>query len=182
MIFTRIYKRIQLILKIKKFAKHGSNIYFSPWNSQFTYQNIELGNHISIGEYADFIATRSKIIVGDHVVFAPKVSMRGGDHRVDMVGRFIDTVEDHEKLPENDLDIIIEGDNWIGMNVTILKGVTIGRGTIVGAGSVVTKNLPSYSICAGVPCRFIKKRFTDAEIMEHEKILYGKITEKQDNV
>ena len=158
MIITRIYRRILSFLKIRQFAKYGSNIFFCPWNSQFTYRNIELGNHISIGAHADFIATRSKIIIGDHVVFAPKVSMRGGDHRVDIVGRFIDTIKDSEKSPENDLDIIIEGDNWIGMNVTILKGVTIGRGTIVGAGSVVTKNLPSYSICAGVPCRFIKKK------------------------
>lgn len=178
MIISRIFHYIQRILKIKKFIKHGSNIFFCPWNSKFTYQNIELGNHISIGEYADFIATRSKIKIGDHVVFAPKVSMRGGDHRIDIVGRFVDTVKDNEKLPENDLDIIIEGDNWIGMNVTILKGVTIGRGTIVGAGSVVTKNLPPYSICAGVPCRFIKRRFTEKQIQEHEIILYGKTITK----
>ena len=178
MFFDRIYKRLLRIVKVKKFAKYGSNISFYPWNSKFTYQNVELGNHISIGEYADFISTRSKIKIGDHVVFAPKVSMRGGDHRVDIVGRFIDTVKDHEKLPENDLDIIIEGDNWIGMNVTILKGVTIGRGTVIGAGSVVTKSLPPYSICAGVPCRFIKRRFTDEQIQEHEMSLYGAIVTK----
>lgn len=175
MIFTRIYRRLLWYRNIKKFHKHGNMITFNPCNSQFTYENIELGNHISIGEYADFISTRSKIIIGDHVIFAPKVSMRGGDHRIDLIGRYIDTVLDDEKLPENDLDIIIEGDNWIGMNVTILKGVIIGRGSVVGAGSVVTKSLPPYSICAGVPCRVIKRRFSEEQIIEHELKLYGKV-------
>lgn len=175
MIFTRIYRYISRCYYIRKFAKHGKQITFNPLNSQFTYNNIELGNHVSIGEYADFISTRSKIIIGDHVIFAPKVSMRGGDHRIDIVGRYIDTVGDDEKLPENDLDIKLEGDNWIGMNVTILKGVTIGRGSVVGAGSVVTKNLPPYCVCAGVPCRAIKRRFSNEEIVEHELKLYGKV-------
>ena len=109
------------------------------------------------------------------MIFAPKVSIRGGDHRIDIIGRYIDTITDEEKLPENDQDICIEGDNWIGMNVTILKGVTIGRGSVIGAGSVVTKSLPPYSVCAGVPCKVIKRRFTIEQIIEHEKKLYGKV-------
>lgn len=42
-------------------------------------------------------------------------------------------------LPENDKDVIFEGDNWIGMNSTILKEGTVGKGAIIVAGSVVTK-------------------------------------------
>jgi acetyltransferase-like isoleucine patch superfamily enzyme len=38
--------------------------------------------------------------------------------------------------------IVLEGDNWIGANATILKGVTIGEGAVVAAGAVVTKNIP----------------------------------------
>ena len=37
-----------------------------------------------------------------------------------------------------------------------MAGVTIGRGTIVAAGSVVTKDLPSFVLAAGVPARIIK--------------------------
>lgn len=47
---------------------------------------------------------------------------------------------------------------WLGANVVVLKGVTIGDRTIVGAGSVVTKDLPSDVIAAGVPARVIRKR------------------------
>lgn len=42
------------------------------------------------------------------------------------------------------------GDNiWLGVNVTVLKGVTIGEETLVGAGSVVTKSLPAGVVAAG---------------------------------
>lgn len=86
-------------------------------------------------------------------MFGPHVSIRGGDHRSDIVGRYIDEVKDTDKIPQNDKDVIFEGDNWIGMNSTILKGVTIGRGSIVAAGSVVVKSTPPYSIVGGVPAR-----------------------------
>ena len=61
---------------------------------------------------------------------------------------------------EDDYDgtIIIENDVWIGANVIILPNVKIGEGCIVGAGSVVTKDLSKFSIYAGNPCKFLKKR------------------------
>jgi len=43
----------------------------------------------------------------------------------------------------------------IGSNATIICGVTIGEGAIVGAGAVVTKDVPDYSIVAGVPAKVI---------------------------
>ena len=149
----------------------GSNVTFSPIDSVFYYQTMDIGNNVSIGYHADFVATRSKIIIGDHVVFGPHVSIRGGDHRFDIPGRYIDTIKDDEKLPENDADVVFEGDNWIGMNVTILKGVTIGFGSVIAAGSVVSRSIPPYSIAGGVPAKVIRRRFSDEEIAIHEKAL-----------
>lgn len=57
--------------------------------------------------------------------------------------------------------IHIEDDVWIGAGVKVLKGVTIGKGSVIGAGAVVTKDIPPYSIAAGVPCRVIGKRGND---------------------
>ena len=82
-----------------------------------------------------------------------------GDHNFSEPGKFI--CEQQSKLPENDQDIIIESDVWIGCNVTILKGVKIGRGSVVAAGAVVVKSCPPYSIIAGVPAKVIKRRFTE---------------------
>lgn len=172
-ILNRIIRKYAIIKAKKKFAKIGDQVSFSPLDSFFTYENIYVGNNVCIGYNADFVASRSNIIIGDHVIFAPKVSIRGGDHRIDIVGKFLDEVKDEDKLDCNDADVIFEGDNWIGMNVTILKGVTIGRGTIIGAGSIVTKSMPKYSICVGNPCKVIKRRFTEEQIFEHEKKLFA---------
>ena len=46
---------------------------------------------------------------------------------------------------------------WFGARVTICPGVTIGDGAIVGAWAVVTKDVPSRTIVAGVPAKVIKK-------------------------
>ena len=72
---------------------------------------------------------------------------------------------------QNDGQVVIEDDCWIGSNATILKGVRIGRGSVIGAGAIVSKDIPPYSIYTGVPEVKIRRRFTDAQIEQHEKLL-----------
>jgi len=55
--------------------------------------------------------------------------------------------------------VIIGNDVWIGEDVIILSGVKIGDGVVIGAGSVVSKDLEPYTICVGVPCKSVKKRY-----------------------
>jgi acetyltransferase-like isoleucine patch superfamily enzyme len=53
-------------------------------------------------------------------------------------------------------DIILEDKVWIGANAIILPGVKIASGAIVAAGSVVTKDVESGAIVAGVPAKVMK--------------------------
>jgi acetyltransferase-like isoleucine patch superfamily enzyme len=53
--------------------------------------------------------------------------------------------------------IVIGNHVWIGTNVTVLKGVTIGDGAIIAAGSLVNKDVPAYSLAAGVPAKVVKE-------------------------
>ncbi|NES84010.1 MAG: acyltransferase, partial [Moorea sp. SIO2B7] len=46
----------------------------------------------------------------------------------------------------------------LGSGVKVLDGVTIGQGSVIGAGAVVTKDIPPYSVAAGVPAKVISKR------------------------
>ena len=55
-------------------------------------------------------------------------------------------------------DVVIGDRVWIAYRAIILPGVAIGEGAVVGAGSVVTKDVEPYTIVAGNPARFIKKR------------------------
>jgi acetyltransferase-like isoleucine patch superfamily enzyme len=52
--------------------------------------------------------------------------------------------------------IIIGDDVWLGVNVTVMKGVTIGANSLIGAGSIVTKDIPANVIAAGNPCVVIR--------------------------
>lgn len=49
---------------------------------------------------------------------------------------------------------------WIGAHSKILKGVTINNNSVIGTASVVTKDIPSYSVAAGVPAEFIRSGIT----------------------
>ena len=60
---------------------------------------------------------------------------------------------------EEERPVYIGNDVWIGDRVLILPGVHIGDGSIIAAGAVVTKDVPPYSIVAGVPARKIRDRF-----------------------
>jgi acetyltransferase-like isoleucine patch superfamily enzyme len=54
--------------------------------------------------------------------------------------------------------IIVDDDVWIGAGVKVLAGVTLGKGSVIGTGAVVTKDVPEFSIAAGVPAKVISKR------------------------
>lgn len=135
-------------------------------------QMIELGDNVSIGPRAVLYAIYKKIILGDNVLLGPNVTMVNGDHSIRKIG--IPLIDNNEKLPDDDADIVIGDECWIGANVTILKGVNIGRGCVVAAGAVVVKDCPCYTIMGGVPAKVIGIRFTLEQAMQHEKALYPK--------
>lgn len=144
-------------IKVNSLAAHGKNVRMLK-NSQVTYENVYCGSNVSIGMDNLFISTRAKIIIGDHVMFAPRVMVITGGHRIDDISRTMDSFRDDEKLPGDDADVEFVGDNWIGAGAIVLKGVTIGKGAVIAAGAVVTKNVPEYTIVAGVPAKVVGTR------------------------
>lgn len=174
-LYTFAYKVADRFLRIcsrGRFAECGRNVAFYPLSSDFIYSHVHVGNDVQIGKRACLMASIAHIYIKDKVRLAPNVTIRGGNHVIDMVGKFIFDIGDSEKRPGDDKDVVIEEDVWIGQNVTILKGVTIGRGAVVAAGSVVTRSLPAYSVSGGVPAKVLKYRFSKEQIVKHESLLY----------
>lgn len=89
------------------------------------------------------------IEIGAGVAIGPDVIIRDTDSH--------EIIDNHHKTT---IPVSIGHNVWIGARVVILKGVNIGDDSIIAAGSVVTKDIPSRSLAAGVPARVIKHNIT----------------------
>lgn len=170
--FEYISDKIQAFFIKRSMGSCGKNVMIKPSTSVFKgIENFHFSDDIRIARYAVIYSTNAKVYIGSKVGIAPYLKIITGNHRTDVIGHFMFD-GNYEKRPQDDQDVIIEGDSWFGINVTILSGVKIGRGSIIAAGSVVTKSMPPYSIIGGTPAKVLKRRFTIDEILEHEAKLY----------
>jgi len=92
------------------------------------------------------IAVYSRIKIGNNVAISENVTFRDSDNHV------VEGSKNPATAP-----ITIEDDVWIGINVTILKGVTVGAGAVIAANSLVNKDVPPRTLVAGVPAKVIKQ-------------------------
>lgn len=170
LLLVRINRRIKMKIMRFAFRKCGKNVFFDP-GSLIKYENVEIGNDVFIGPGANLAASNSKIIFGNKIMLGPNVTIISGNHNTSLIGEYMYDVK--EKRLEDDQDIVIEDDIWIGSRAIILKGVHLCRGCIVAAGSVVTHNAPPYTVIAGIPAKVISLRFSIENILRHEKELYS---------
>ncbi len=112
---------------------------------------LKIGNNVGINHYC-FIGVRGDIIIGDNVIFGPRVNIFSENHNYDD----LNTPIKHQGVTKD--KTTIGNDVWIGANVSIMSGVNVGKGCIIAAGAVVTKDIPEYSIIGGVPAKIIKNR------------------------
>lgn len=113
---------------------------------------VSLGAHSAISNSCYLAGSTAGISVGDFTMIGPNtvvVAFNHGFERTDVPMRLQRNVSE---------SVMIEDDVWIGANCTICAGVRIGKGSIIGAGAVVTKDIPAYSIAAGIPARVVGNR------------------------
>ncbi|MFP3461284.1 hypothetical protein R5O87_10580 [Arthrobacter globiformis] len=55
-------------------------------------------------------------------------------------------------------EVVIGEYSWLGARCVVQPGVTIGSNVIVGSSAVVTSDLSSQGVFAGVPARFLRNR------------------------
>ncbi len=172
---TAVVRRPLVAIIRNQFASHGRQFSFDPFGC-YSFKHIHVGDFVSLGYRPVIMAEIAWVRIGSKVMFGPHVMVIAGNHNTRRVGCFMADI--HEKNAEDDLDVVIESDVWVGARAVILNGVRIGRGSIVGAGAIVTKSCPPYSILAGVPARIIRYRWNYREAIEHERLLYGSDSER----
>ena len=109
-------------------------------------ENVYFPSDLIIGQ--NLVDDQGKITIGNRVAIGPRVILLSMEHpNVSKLRNVMGT-----KVG----GVTIGDDCWIGAGAIVLAGVTIGECSIVGAGAVVTKDVPPYTVVAGVPARKIK--------------------------
>lgn len=118
------------------------------------------------------------ITIGDNVTLAPRVHILAHD------------ASTKSFLNYTKIGRVNIGNNvFIGAESVVLPNVNIGDNVIIGANSTVTKDIPSNSVYAGNPARFMctveeyieknKKRMENSPVYEEEYTLRGNIDDSK---
>jgi len=117
----------------------------------FLHGPISLGRNVSLNARVTMDGGAAGIKVGDDTRIASGTCLFAFDHGMHPE-RLI------REQPVRSRGIRIGRDVWIGANVSITDGVTLGDHAIVAMGAVVTRDVPDWTIVAGVPARPIGDR------------------------
>jgi len=156
-----ILRKLYYLFSFMRFKKVGKNIILSKGGTFIRPEEIVFGNNIFISR--NFHISARNLIFGNNIMIGPNLVIECDDHIYNKVGVAMFQTQKERKGSF----IKLEDDIWIGAGVTILKNVIIGEGAVIGAGSIVTKDIPPYTICAGIPCKALKPRFNEQELEKH---------------
>lgn len=121
-----------------------STTVFPPFHTNFG-QFIRLGKNVFINHACSFLDIGG-ITIEDDVMIGPSVNLTSENHPLDPSDRTTVLMQ----------PIVIKRNAWIGAGATILPGVTVGENSIVAAGAVVSRDVPTNTVVAGVPAKVVK--------------------------
>ena len=160
---------IRLLAPLYQHRGRGSKIYHSVRMDTPPYRRFWLGRRSVVESYCCINNAVGDVVIGDYTRIGIHCTVIGpvsiGSH-VNLAQGIVVTALNHnfedatKRIDQQGVStkpVVIGDDVWIGANAVILPGVTIGRHVVVAAGAVVTKDVPEYSIVAGVPAKVIKK-------------------------
>jgi acetyltransferase-like isoleucine patch superfamily enzyme len=111
-------------------------------------ENVSVGDDVHLSEGV-YINARDTVSIGNHTRLSPFV-------RINTAGLVLD-VPPSERFDHPSEPVTIGEYVWLATGVIVNAGVTIHDGVIVGAGAVVTRDLPPYTLCIGVPAKPIRE-------------------------
>ena len=121
-----------------------------PFSGQKFTPRIEIGDDTMVGYHSHILAV-GHLKIGKNVLIADKVYISDNLHG------FEDVSLPPLQQPLTHKPVEICDEVWLGENVCVLPGVTIGKHSVIGSNSVVTKDVPPFSVAAGVPAKIIRQ-------------------------
>tara|TARA_B100001057_G_scaffold460757_1_gene512103 strand:+ start:1797 stop:2303 length:507 start_codon:yes stop_codon:yes gene_type:complete len=156
-------------LKKLKLKSYGKKIKISPNVTIIGSENIQIGDNVRIDDYTIISAKEGFLKLGSNIHIGGQgyLGCGGGieiksDVNIAQGVKIYSKINDYLSLKKKDKiikgSIKIERNVILGSNAVIIGKTQIKEGTTVGALSLVKQNLNSWSIYAGCPAKFIRKR------------------------
>jgi acetyltransferase-like isoleucine patch superfamily enzyme len=115
---------------------------------------LRIGDNVNI-EQNVHIVCHCRVLIEADVSITAFCSIVDTTHPIDGLGP-------DEKMgalvAPGEAEVTIGRGSFLGAGVRIQPGVRVGAGAVIGANSVVTKDVPEYSVAAGVPATIRRKR------------------------
>jgi acetyltransferase-like isoleucine patch superfamily enzyme len=112
---------------------------------------LSIGDRVNI-EQGVHIVCQCEVSIGDDVSITPYCAIVDTYHPYSPPDK---TPKIGARLPDVPTFVRIGSGSFLGIRAVVLPNVNIGRGCVIGAGSVVTRDIPDYSVAAGVPARVL---------------------------
>lgn len=112
--------------------------------------DLSLGDNSGVGINCEILGP---CVIGNDVMMGPEVVIYTRNHAHGDIERPMRLQGYEDCRP-----VTIGNDVWLGRRAMIMPGVNIGNGCVVAAGAVVTKDVPDYCVCGGIPAKVIARR------------------------
>lgn len=147
--------RINIVNNSGGIIECGNNVSFSNDTYLFNVSpnaKIQFGNNVRIAHHFQISCARY-VNIKSNVNIASFVFIADHNHSYEDI---TEPIMNQGILLDCDSSVVIDEGTWIGTKVTIVGNVKIGKHCVIGANSVVTKDIPDFSVAAGIPCKVIK--------------------------
>ena len=146
------YLNYKIIAEYNTQSVNNSGGYISGQTIVAYPEKIYIGNGSSVNGGQLRASKNAKIVIGDNTIISYNVHIRTDMH----IFNDLNTPIKEQGFKEK--NIIIGNDVWIGYGAQIMSGVTIEDGAVVAAGAIVTKDVKTNELVAGIPARKVKLR------------------------